>query len=70
MATPERPPVDPRAVDQAYRAHRAKRRAKAQHARSKQLAGRRFAVLLVMLFLCSLFLIVTIWSAMQQLFGF
>jgi hypothetical protein len=70
MAARERPPVDPRAIDQAYRAHRARRRAKAHHARSKQLAARRFAMLLLLLALCSLFLIVTIWSALQDLFGF
>jgi hypothetical protein len=70
MTVPERPPVDPRAIDQAYMAHRARRKAKAHHARSKQLAARRFALLLLMLAVCSLFLIVTIWSRLQQLFGF
>ena len=70
MAAPERPPVDPRAIDQAYLAHRARRKAKAHHARSKQLAARRFVVLLLMLAACGLFLVVAIWAALQQLFGF
>jgi hypothetical protein len=70
MAAPERPPVDPRAVDQAYLAHRARRKAKAHHARSKQLAARRFVMLLLLLALCSVVLIVAIWTTMKQLFGF
>jgi hypothetical protein len=70
MAAPERPPVDPGAVDQAYLAHRARRKAKAQHARSRKLAARRFAILLLLLAVCSLFLLVAIWSALQELFGF
>jgi hypothetical protein len=70
MASPERPPVDPSAIDQAYLAHRARRKAKAHHARSKQLAARRFVLLLLLLGLCSLVLIVTVWTALQDLFGF
>jgi hypothetical protein len=69
-AAPERPPVDPNAVDRAYRAQRARRRAKAHHARSQQLAARRFALLLLVLTVCGVFLIVTIWTTMHQLFGF
>jgi hypothetical protein len=68
-AAPERPPVDP-AIDRAYRAQRARRKAKAHHARSQQLAARRFAFLLLVLTVCGVFLIVTIWTTMHQLFGF
>jgi hypothetical protein len=70
MPRPERPPVDLRPTQQAYLAHRARRRAKAHHARSQQLAARRFAMLLLLLGLCSVFLIVTVWSTVQTLFGF
>jgi hypothetical protein len=65
-----RPPVDPHAIDHAYLAHRARRRAKAHHARSKQLAKRRYALLLLLLAVCGLFLIVTIWTTLHELFGF
>jgi len=68
-AVPDRPSVDP-AIDRAYRAQRARRRAKAYHARSQQLAARRFALLLLVLTVCGVFLLVTIWTTMHQLFGF
>jgi len=69
-AARERPPVDPHAIDRAYHAQRARRRAKAQHARSQQLAKRRFALLLLLLTVCGMLLIVTIWTTLHALFGF
>jgi hypothetical protein len=66
----EQAPVDPHAIDQAYQVHRARRRARANHVRSQQLAKRRYALLLFLLIVCSVFLTIAVWSTLHDLFGF
>ena len=65
----ETPPVDPLAVDRAYRLERAKRRAREARARERRLASIRFAVVLLALLALALFLTVTIWQQIGRLFG-
>jgi hypothetical protein len=65
----ESPPLDPRAVDRAYRQHRARRRARAQHNRNARLAGIRFWLFLAALLALAVFLGLTVWHQIQHLFG-
>jgi hypothetical protein len=66
---PEAPPIDPTAIDRAYRAHRAKRRARVERRRQHKHAGRRFWIALLLLVVASAALLVTTWHEIQQLFG-
>lgn len=66
---PEAPPVDPFAIQRAYRRERARRRARVEHRREQKLAGLRFVVVLAALFALSIFLTLTIWEEVQRLFG-
>lgn len=63
------PPVDPSAVDRAYRLERAKRRARAARARERRLATLRFGIVLTALLALALFLTLTMWQQVEQLFG-
>ncbi len=63
------PPVDPAAIDRAYRQHRAKRRARLERKRQTALANLRFWLVLGVLLGLSLFLGLTIWHEIQKLFG-
>jgi len=65
----EGPPVDPDAVDRAYRLHRARRRARLERRRATKRASLRFWVVLVVLLAASVFLAVTIWREVERLFG-
>jgi cell division septal protein FtsQ len=65
----EAPPVDPHAVDRAYRLERAKRRARMERQRASRRAGIRFAVTLLLLLALSIALVVLIWQQVQRLFG-
>lgn len=65
----EAPPVDPYAVDRAYRLERAKRRARMARQRASRRAGIRFAVTLLLLLALSVTLVVLIWQQVQRLFG-
>lgn len=66
---PEEPPIDPGAVSDAYRLHRARRRARIEHRRRTKRAGIRFWLVLVLLLVASVAVAVTIWREIQQLFG-
>jgi hypothetical protein len=68
-ATEDAPPVDPDAVQVAYRTHRARRRARVEHRRRVKRAGLRFWVVLVALLGAGVVLTVTLWREIQQLFG-
>ncbi len=63
------PPVDPHAVERAYRRERAKRRARVERARERRRAAIRFFAFLLGLVALSVFLVVTIWNQIQRLFG-
>ena len=65
----EEPPVDPGAVDRAYRQHRARRRARVEHNRRARHASVRFWIVLWILLFASVLLALTIWDQMQSLFG-
>jgi hypothetical protein len=73
--TPEDPPpadepqIDPWAVRNAYRLHRARRKARIEHQRRTKLAGIRFWLVLVVLLVGSVVVAFTIWHEIQQLFG-
>jgi hypothetical protein len=63
------PPVDPGAIDRAYHFHRARRNARLRRKREKARARLRFVVTFLVLAGLALFLIVTIWREVEELFG-
>jgi hypothetical protein len=63
------PPFNPGAVRDAYRLHRARRKARIEHRRQTKRAGIRFWLALVVLLVASAAIAVTIWHEVQQLFG-
>ena len=63
------PPLDPAAVEQAYRHYRARRRAKIERRREQARARLRFLVATVVLTAFALVLIIVLWHEIQQLFG-
>jgi hypothetical protein len=65
----ETPPIDPDAIEDAYRYHRARRRARVERRRSIRRAGLRFWVVLLLLVAVSVALVATVWEQVQQLFG-
>lgn len=65
----EAPPLDPTAVDRAYRFHRAKRHAKVEHRRASRRAHLRFWVFLGFLLLACLVVAVTVWGEIARIFG-
>lgn len=75
MAQPARretsasPPVDPTAVDRAYRMERAKRRAKVDRAQERRLARLRFLFLILLLLGATLFFTIVVWQQVTRLFG-
>ncbi len=69
VATPEDPPVDPTAIDRAYRAHRARRRAKLERRREQARARLRFLVATIVLAACALALLLVLWHEIQHVFG-
>ena len=74
MALPERKQVeeellDPAAVQREYRRQRAKRRAREDRARERQLAGLRFWLAVTVVIAASVALIIVVWQEIQHLFG-
>ena len=63
------PPLDQRAVEHAYRWHRARRRARVKHHRETRRAGLRFWLVLVLLLAAGIALTVLIVQEIQHLFG-
>ncbi|HET6642728.1 MAG TPA: hypothetical protein VFG93_05595 [Gaiellaceae bacterium] len=68
-AVEDPPPVDPRAVDRAYRFHRARRRAREERIRERGLARLRFWVILLSLLVLTVYLSLVAWREVQRLFG-
>jgi hypothetical protein len=68
-APPEEPPVDPTAVDRAYRLHRARRRARVERTRERARARLRFLVATVVLVALAVVLILVLWHEIQTVFG-
>lgn len=65
----EAPPLDPTAIDQAYRFYRAQRYARRQRQRATRIAHLRYWAALALLLLGCLVLAVTVWAEVRQLFG-
>jgi len=63
------PPLDERAIERAYRVHRARRRARVEWRREKRRAGRRFWFVLLVLLAAGVTLFVLIVHEVQRLFG-
>ncbi|HEY7208163.1 MAG TPA: hypothetical protein VH416_07965 [Gaiellaceae bacterium] len=62
-------PLDPTAVNRAYRRERARRRARARHEQEASLARVRFYAVMGLLVAGSIVLLVLIWQEVAQLFG-
>lgn len=69
IAAPEDPPVDPEAIDRAYRYHRARRNAKLRRKRESARARLRFALVFTLLAALAIALVLTIWHEVQTVFG-
>jgi len=69
VARPEEPPVDPEAIDRAYRYHRARRNARLRRKRETARANVRFTLTLVILVALAIALMWTIWHEIQHVFG-
>ena len=75
MAQPERrlqeeePPVDPAAIDRAYRANRARRRAQSERKEETRRARLRFWIALLVLVVLTIAIALTSWREVQRLFG-
>jgi hypothetical protein len=65
----DEPPLDPVAIERAYRLHRARRRARVEHQREKRRAGLRFWLVVLVLIASSIALAVLIVDEVQRLFG-
>jgi hypothetical protein len=63
------PPVDPHAVNRAYRFYRAQRHAQVEHRRETKMARARFWVVLGLLLIACAVLAVTVWSEIARIFG-
>jgi hypothetical protein len=62
-------PLDPTAVERAYRRERARRRARERHKVEASLAHFRFYAVLLVLFAGTIGLLVLVWNEIQHLFG-
>jgi hypothetical protein len=63
------PTYDSRAVDRAYRIHRARRRAREERVRERGLQRARFWTVLLVLIVLTAYLSLIVWREVQQLFG-
>ena len=68
-AVEDPPPLDPAAVDRAYRFHRARRRAREERVRERGLARLRFWAVLLTLLVLTAYLSLVVWRQIEQLFG-
>jgi hypothetical protein len=68
-AEDEAPPIDPVAVDRAYRVERARRRLRDERRRASRRADRRFWVVMLALLAACVLLALTVWNEIERLFG-
>ena len=68
-AVEDPPPIDPAAIDRAYRFHRARRRAREERVRERSLARLRFLAVLLTLLVLASYLALVVWRQVEQLFG-
>lgn len=69
VAPPENVPVDPTAIDRAYRLYRAQRRAKTERKREHGRARLRFMATVFVLIALAIVLMLTLWHKIQTVFG-
>lgn len=69
VASPGEPPVDPTAIDRAYRLHRARRRARSERRRERARARLRFLVAAIVLTALAVTMLLALWREVQSLFG-
>jgi hypothetical protein len=62
-------PLDPTAIERAYRRERARRRARARHEQETSLARVRFWAVMIVLLAGAIALLVLVWHEVEQLFG-
>jgi hypothetical protein len=67
--TSDDPPIDPGAVEHAYRLHRARRRARIERRREQARARLRFVVASGILVALAIVLILALWHEIQHVFG-
>jgi hypothetical protein len=68
-AQKEAPVTDPAAIDRAYRLHRAKRQALKRRERQRRRANIRFWIVMLLLLAGCVYLGLTIWRQVENLFG-
>jgi hypothetical protein len=68
-APEEGPPLDPHAVERAYRFHRARRAARERYHRERQTAGLRFWFVLAIVLVAAAFLAARTLGEIEQIFG-
>jgi anti-sigma-K factor RskA len=65
----EAPPVDPDAIDRAYRLHRARRAAREQRHRERKWAGLRFWLVFALVLAVAAFLAARTLGEIERIFG-
>jgi anti-sigma-K factor RskA len=68
-AREETPPLDPDAVDRAYRFHRARRAARRQRHRERRWAGLRFWLVFILVLAVAAFLAARTLGEIERIFG-
>jgi nitroreductase len=66
---PDEPPVDPEAIERAYRLHRARRRVRVERRREQARARLRFFAVVLLLVAAAAVLLLTLWREIQSVFG-
>jgi hypothetical protein len=65
----EEPPLDPEAIDRAYRLHRARRAARERWHREKRWAGFRFWLVLVLVLVATVLVAARTLGELERVFG-
>jgi anti-sigma-K factor RskA len=69
MDQEEEPPLDPEAIDRAYRLHRARRAARKRWHREKWWAGFRFWLVLVLVLVATVLVAARTLGELERVFG-
>jgi hypothetical protein len=69
MDQEEEPPLDPEAIDRAYRLHRARRAARKRWHREKRWAGFRFWLVLVLVLVATVLVAARTLGELERVFG-
>jgi hypothetical protein len=63
------PSLDPAAIERSYARERARRRARTERRSAARRSNARFWIVLVVLTFLTVFLALTVWNEIQQIFG-